>query len=94
MLLNNAFLYYTRPSDIEEQHETPPDVIQKARKAVAYLSGFFLVIWYFEFVITSIFFHTIVEKFFGLIGVPMALVTIHISDKVFKLDTEAEEVET
>lgn len=79
MLLNNQFCA-ARASD--SVSHPPPKTIRFSQLAVLYLSFILMSIWIFEFIITSLFFHTITERLFGLIGVPVALLTISISGRL------------
>ncbi|PVH17161.1 uncharacterized protein CXQ87_000041 [Candidozyma duobushaemuli] len=81
MLLNNQ-LCAARATDTVSQTAPPPKTIRFSQLAVLYLSFILMSIWVFEFIITSLFFHTPTERLFGLIGVPAALLTISLSRKL------------
>ncbi|KAF3989577.1 hypothetical protein FT663_02867 [Candidozyma haemuli var. vulneris] len=93
LLLNNLLNNATESADIEAQVEEEPKsgLILKARKVVTYLTSLLISIWMFEFVITSLFFHTPFERFMGLVGCPAALFTISFSDRLFSQRTDYED---
>ncbi|KAM9896381.1 hypothetical protein OXX69_010676 [Metschnikowia pulcherrima] len=55
---------------------------QKASKVVSICAVVLMTIWVMEFCVTSVFFHTAWEKALGLLGVPIILVILMVSDEI------------
>ncbi|KAM9939103.1 hypothetical protein OXX80_001414 [Metschnikowia pulcherrima] len=55
---------------------------QKASKFVSIYAVVLMTIWVMEFCVTSVFFHTAWEKALGLLGVPIILVILMVSDEI------------
>lgn len=89
LLLNNQFCA-ARATDTVSQVAPPSKMILFSQLAVLYLSFFLMSIWVFEFIITSLFFHTPPERLFGLIGVPAALFTISLSRKLLPVEDDGD----
>lgn len=56
------------------------------------LTSFLLVVWLLEYCVTSLFFHTVGEKFAGLVAIPITLGIIHASEVVVAEPQEPESV--
>lgn len=86
MLVNNLFISMQTPIDLESQEEALSPFTKRVKDVVHTFTVVLLLVWLFEFYVTSIFFHTAFERLLGLLGVPVALLCIYINDKIFSLD--------
>lgn len=83
LMIGHCQLCIEGSGDIESQVETPLKLLRGARALSSYLTAALSLVWIFEFVVTSLFFHTPFERFVGLVGIPVALFTIRMGDKFF-----------
>lgn len=88
LLLLHAILVTVEGDDIALHSSSMAPIYRtkyanRCAQLVAYVLAALLTVWYLEFCITSIFFHTILERFLGLIGIPAALAIIRVDERVF-----------
>lgn len=58
---------------------------------VKMLTAWLLTVWVLEFCVTSMFFHTIGERFAGLVGIPVALIVLELNLRLFPKSDETEQ---
>lgn len=54
------------------------------------LSAWLLMVWFLEFCVTSMFFHTVGERMAGLVGIPVIFMVLYVEKKVYPEDEAGE----
>lgn len=71
-----------RNGDLEAQSGGVSNTVRVLQKSVRTLCNWLLAIWFLEFCLTSVFFHTIGERAAGLIAIPIAFFIIWVGDLI------------
>lgn len=69
------------PAGSELKHQGPRS--KAVLTFIRALSAWLLTVWFLEYCVTSMFFHTVGERFAGLVGIPVAFAVIYIDQRVY-----------
>lgn len=87
LLLDNI-----RNMPLSSSTEIQSDRIRKVLLLVRMLSVWLLTVWFLEYCITSIFFHTVGERMAGLVGIPVAYSVLYVDRLLWPSIEEREEL--
>lgn len=73
--------------------ETRSQRINAVLMFVRALSAWLLMVWFLEFCVTSLFFHTVGERLAGLVGIPVVFGVLFAAKKVYPVTEQCEDIE-